>query len=113
MGAVVRVTDDTFRAEVLESELPVLVEYWAPWCGPCRRVAPLLDEIAADSRAWLRVRKVNVDQEPELALDADVHSIPTLILYRAGRPEARITGARHKQALIDGLRLRPDAPVAA
>jgi thioredoxin 1 len=92
------VTDITFQAEVIESETPVLVDFWAPWCGPCRVVGPVLEEIAAE-RDDLRIVKLNTDENPETAAAFQVLSIPTLILFKAGEPAKKIIGAYPKRKL--------------
>jgi len=90
---LVEVSTSEFRGGVEESPVPVLVDFWAPWCGPCRTVAPVLERMAADLAGSLKVAKVNTDQEPALSTRHDIQGIPTLVLYRAGRERDRITGA--------------------
>jgi len=97
-GALPEVTDNTFQAEVLESDKPVLVDFWAPWCGPCRVVAPVLEEIQAE-RDDLRIVKLNTDENPETAAAFQVLSIPTMILFKAGEPAKKIIGAYPKRKL--------------
>ena len=97
-GALPDVTDNNFQAEVLESETPVLVDFWAPWCGPCRVVGPVLEEIAAE-RDDLRIVKLNTDENPETAAQFQVLSIPTMILFKAGEPAKKIIGAYPKRKL--------------
>jgi len=94
------VTDDSFAAEVLASETPVLVDFWAPWCGPCKMVAPVLEEIAKEKSGVLTVAKVDVDANPASAREFQVISIPTLILFKDGKPVTRIVGAKGKAALL-------------
>ncbi len=105
------VTKKTFEREVVASAQPVIVDFWAPWCGPCRAVAPVLDEIAAERTGELKVVKVNVDEEQELAALFGVSSIPTIVLFRAGKPVAGTVGARRKSELEEalGLSRRADA----
>ena len=95
---------DTFEAEVLQSEKPVIVDFWAEWCGPCRAVAPVLDEIARE-RADLRVVKVNIDEEPALAQRYGIMSIPTIVLFKGGEPAAAALGAQPKRMLEQSLGL--------
>ncbi len=99
-SASVTVTDDSFAQDVLTSNLPVLVDFWATWCGPCRMVAPVLEEIAAEKAGELTVAKLDVDANPATARDFQVVSIPTLILFKGGEPVKRIVGAKGKAALL-------------
>ena len=101
-GAIIEVTDANFQAEVLESETAVLVDFWAPWCGPCRVIAPSLEEINAE-RDDLRVVKLNVDENQQTAARYDVMSIPTLIVFKNGEPANRIIGALPKKRLVQEL----------
>ena len=97
-GTLSDVTDTNFQAEVLESEKPVLVDFWAPWCGPCRVVAPVLEEIAGE-RDDLRIVKLNVDDNQQTAAQYQVLAIPTMILFRNGAEAKRIVGALPKRRL--------------
>lgn len=99
-AATIAVTDDSFADTVLMSDTPVLVDFWATWCGPCRMVAPVLDEIAAEKAGSLLVAKLDVDANPATARDYQVVSIPTLILFKGGQPVKRIVGAKGKAALL-------------
>lgn len=102
-GTTVNVSDASFATDVLASSKPVLVDFWATWCGPCRMVAPVLEEIAAEHGARLTIAKLDVDANPETARDFDVVSIPTLILFTGGEPVKRIVGAKGKAALLREL----------
>jgi thioredoxin 1 len=97
-GTLSEVTDNNFTAEVIESESPVLVDFWAPWCGPCRVVAPVLEEIASE-RPDLRIVKLNVDDNQQTAAQYQVLSIPTLILFKGGAPVKTVVGAYPKKKL--------------
>ncbi len=101
-GKLPDVTDGTFQSEVLESEQPVLVDFWAPWCGPCRVVHPILEEMAAE-RDDLRIVSINVDENQQTAGRFDVLSIPTLILFRDGAEAKRVIGALPKRRLESEL----------
>ena len=99
------VTTSTFDTEVLASEQPVIVDFWAEWCGPCHAVAPLLDQIAQERSSELRLVKVNIDEEPDLARRYGVMSIPTIVLFKAGEPAAAAIGAQPKRMLEKSLGL--------
>jgi thioredoxin 1 len=101
-GNLTEVTDNNFQAEVIESGSPVLVDFWAPWCGPCRVVAPVLEEIASE-RPELRVVKLNVDENQQTAAKYQVLSIPTMILFKAGEPVKTVIGAYPKKKLEQEL----------
>ncbi len=98
-GTVSEVTDDNFQAEVLESDTPVLVDFWAPWCGPCRMVAPVVEEIAKERAGDLKVVKLNIDENQNTAIAYDVMSIPTLILFNHGQVAKKVIGAYPKRKL--------------
>jgi len=97
-------TDATFDEEIKGAELPVLVDFWAEWCGPCKMIAPILEEVAAEQSGKLKVAKVNVDDCPNAALRFEVMSIPTLIVFKDGEPVKRIVGAKPKSALVGELK---------
>jgi thioredoxin 1 len=98
-GTITDVTDTTFQAEVIESETPVLVDFWAPWCGPCRVIGPILEQIAQERPDDLKIVKLNTDENQETALAFKVLSIPTMILFRNGQEAKRIIGAYPKKRL--------------
>ena len=102
-GSTVTVTDDSFAVDVLASGTPVLVDFWATWCGPCKMVAPVLEELAAEKAGVLTVAKIDVDENPGTARDFQVVSIPTMILFKDGAPAKRIVGAKGKAALLREL----------
>ena len=101
-GAINEVTDTNFQAEVLEAEQPVLVDFWAPWCGPCRIVAPHLEELAAE-RDDLRIVKLNTDENPQVSAQYNVMSIPTLLLFKHGQVAHQIIGALPKNRLLQEI----------
>ena len=102
-SATVAVTDDSFANDVLSSSTPVLVDFWATWCGPCKMIAPVLEEIATEKAGSLTVAKMDVDANPGTARDFQVVSIPTLILFKDGEPVKRIVGTKGKAALLREL----------
>jgi thioredoxin 1 len=103
MTDTVKVTDSSFADDVLTSDKPVLVDFWATWCGPCKMVAPVLEEIAAENKDRLTVAKLDIDENPNTARDYQVMSIPTLILFQGGKPVKQIVGAKPKAALLSDL----------
>jgi len=97
---ITAVSDDSFEEEVSLADLPVLVDFWAEWCGPCKMVAPVLEEIAGDKAGVLRIVKMNVDDNPRTAQRFQVMSIPTLMLFKNGELQSRIVGARPKSQIL-------------
>lgn len=97
--SVLQITKENFRREVLEADRPVLLDFWAAWCGPCRMVSPLIDEIAAENSA-VKVGKINVDEQPELAAQFRVMSIPTLIVMQGGQEIGKLIGAHGKEDIL-------------
>jgi len=103
---VTEVTDQEFEASVIKSELPVLVDFWAPWCGPCRAIAPIVEELAGEYQGKVGFAKLNTDDNQRTAMKYGIMAIPTLLLFRGGNEVARVTGVQSKQALkkaIDGV----------
>ena len=98
-SAIQRVTDETFEAEVLKSDTPVLVDYWAEWCGPCKSIAPILDEVAKEYEGRLKVAKINVDENQLTPAKFGIRGIPTLMLFKNGNVEATRVGALSKSQL--------------
>lgn len=103
MSTLTEVQDQEFTQEVLEAGQPVLVDFWAAWCGPCQMLSPVVDEVAAEGRERFRTVKVNVDKSPLAAERFGVKSIPTLILFSDGKETARLVGYRGKQAILEQL----------
>ncbi|MFF5985841.1 thioredoxin [Prauserella flavalba] len=103
MTDTVKVTDSSFADDVLASDKPVLVDFWATWCGPCKMVAPVLEEIASEHKDKLTIGKLDIDENPNTARDYQVMSIPTLILFQGGKPVKQIVGAKPKAALLSDL----------
>ncbi len=100
---LIQATDATFEQEVIKSSLPVLVDFWAPWCGPCLMVAPVIEQIAETYRGQLKVVKVNVDENPEVSIRYQIMSIPTLILFKDGHPVDSVVGALPRKQLENFL----------
>jgi len=104
VGAATKaVTDSTFESDVLKSTKPVLVDYWAEWCGPCRQVAPVLEEIATEYASKIEIVKLNVDQNPEVVRTYGIMNIPTLTVFKDGQVVKEIVGAKPKSALLREL----------
>lgn len=97
------VSDATFDEEIGSSSEPVIVDFWAEWCGPCKLIAPVLDEIATEQAGKVRIAKLNVDDNPDIARRFDVMSIPTLIIFKDGEPQKRLVGAKGKGQLLEEL----------
>jgi thioredoxin 1 len=100
---ITALTDSTFDEEIGAATEPVIVDFWAEWCGPCKMIAPILDEIAAEHAGKVRVTKLNVDDNPDVARRFDVMSIPTLIVFKDGQPAKRMIGAKGKGQLLQEL----------
>lgn len=103
MSATVQVTDTSFKQDVLESDVPVLVDFWAPWCGPCRMVAPVVDEIAQQYDGQVKVVKLNTDENPNVASQYGIRSIPTLMIFKGGQRVDMVVGAVPKTTLANTL----------
>ncbi|HCF26226.1 MAG TPA: thioredoxin [Cyanobacteria bacterium UBA11049] len=103
MSSVAQVTDSTFEQEVLNSELPVLIDFWAPWCGPCKMVAPVVEEVATQYDGQVKVFKLDTDQNPQVAKQYSIRSIPTLMIFKGGQLVDTIVGAVPKTTLSTAL----------
>jgi thioredoxin 1 len=103
MGNVAELTDAEFEKEVLKSDVPVLVDFWAPWCGPCRQIAPLIEELAADNQGAVKVVKVNIDESLDVSQRYGIMSIPTLMIFKGGEVVEKFVGGRPKTALQQAL----------
>jgi thioredoxin 1 len=103
MSAAEQVTDSSFKEQVIDSEVPVLVDFWAPWCGPCRMVAPVVDEIASQYEGQIKVVKINTDENPNVASQYGIRSIPTLMIFKGGQKVDMVVGAVPKTTLANTL----------
>jgi len=101
--STVKVTDESFEKDVLQAASPVLVDFWAEWCGPCKMITPVLEEIADEQAGKVRIAKLNIDDNLDVTRRFDVMSIPTLILFKDGEPAARLIGAKPKAALLEEI----------
>ncbi len=103
MSSITNVTEATFKQEVLESETPVLVDFWAPWCGPCKMLSPVVEEVATEYEGQLKVVKLNTDQNPTVASHYGIRTIPTLMVFKGGRQINTVVGAVPKTILVATL----------
>ncbi|MBE6891440.1 MAG: thioredoxin [Ruminococcaceae bacterium] len=102
--AEIKITSSNFESEVLDANIPVIVDFWAPWCGPCRMLAPVLAEIAEENEGAVVVGKINVDEEPQLAAQFGIASIPTLIVFKSGEISAKSVGVKPKAQILDMIK---------
>ncbi|MCP3854115.1 MAG: thioredoxin [Actinomycetia bacterium] len=100
---IATLSDETFSEVIGSASEPVLVDFWAEWCGPCKMIAPILDEIANEQEGKLQIAKVNVDENPSIARQFEVMSIPTMIVFKDGQPARKLVGAKPKAALLDEI----------
>jgi thioredoxin 1 len=103
MGKLVELSDQTFQTEVLQSAQPVLVDFWAPWCGPCRMIAPLVEQLAEENAGSIKVVKMNIDDSPGIAASLGINSIPTLMIFKGGQVVDRFIGVQPKTRLQNAI----------
>jgi len=101
--AVLEVNNENFENEVIKADVPVLVDFWAEWCGPCKQISPIVDEISSDLDGKLKVTKINVDDSQDLAAKYNIMSIPTLLIFKGGEPVEQIVGAMGKDQLLEKI----------
>jgi thioredoxin 1 len=104
MMATIKVDNSNFKQDVLNSDVPVVVDFWAEWCGPCKMIAPSLEEISEEMAGNVKITKLNIDENPDLAAQYGVRSIPTLVLFKNGEPASMQIGAKPKSALADWIK---------
>jgi len=102
--ALIKITNDNFEQEVLKSDIPVLIDFWAGWCAPCKTIEPYVEEIAGEYEGKLKVGKLNVDEHPQIAMNYGIRAIPALLLFRAGKVVDMIMGAMPKQTIINKVK---------
>lgn len=103
MGNVMELTEDNFANEVLASPIPVLVDFWAPWCGPCRQMGPVMDQLASENEGTIKVGKINIDENPQLPIKYGVGGIPVFMVFKAGDVAQRFIGAQPKSRLQEAI----------
>ena len=101
---ILKITNQNFESEVEKSQVPVLIDFYADWCGPCRMMSPIIDEIAEEKSGEYKVGKINIDQNQELAMKFNVMSIPTIMIFKYGKPEKTFVGVRSKSEILDAMK---------